>query len=1158
MAKIRPIESKDIRECVAAVTTPLSRAKVFKDASLESESIFGSMERSKDSPYDLSDIYSRKAYIPLTIPVLNFFLAGEDAGILSIILDKDIKSIANGGLLLDTRTNKVLDAKSIGNQEHYNQDILIGGEYIKYLINNFSVEDAINKMLTTIVKKAYKKLKVDEEDIGNVNIEYGSGMLHIVDEYYYTPQIEVSTEVLKEHIDKQVQERLLQYNSRLTYLLSIRENKDRIRNQVMENIIVLPYGYRKRYKNMVDGITKAYDRILRENIELQNLLIRENASLKTVREHYQSLVHAVRNLMVVKTNRFDAQYKPIFEILKGKEGFIRDKMQGARIDYSGRSVITVDPEMSIDTMGIPKAIIEKLLECDIARKYGTRSTNKSDIVADPKMEPLKKNLAQTAVNDAVIVSGRQPTLYQLGLRGFKIKPVDGDAITLSPLICPAYNADFDGDQMHVEAVVEHNAKEEVKKLLGVKNNLFYPRSGDCIIAPRMEIIHGLWKASVATVNSTSKKYEYERNDDSLIEDVCKQKINIWDEVTVDGVTETAGKAAIRMCLPGACRSVRLGVLPITYQSGVPEAPVKENFFAALNKEIVKLDKGKFVATTNKLVKLGFAITNIFPPSIPVVNHIDVRQLIDDFDKKVAERERYYNMGLETQVAYTTFYNDAYNALNKEMKKYIAKELPDSSGYVEMIQSGARGNISNMQQVFGMKGRIMKNKTEVFNITINHSFVDQLTGLEHLVSAYGGRQGLIDKSIQTYGPGYLSRQMSHVTSAMYITNIDCGTKEGLLLDYDFIRQFMNYETMSGDDIIDNASVKSYLSKILVGRYIVGAVSEIKDIEEADKIYDMFVAEVSHGKFLKKGGVKLRSPLTCQNPCCSKCYGRDLGTQSFAAVGLPIGFIASQSIGEPGTQLTMKNFQSGGVAGVKNLTSSFELMTKYINLTKFRQDPSEPITYDFVSPVEGYTDVVYHGDGTKTLKICNIDENGKWKNLLGTKKIKLYEGIKLKEYVKRGESIQLIQGDLDVQELMECVGVKYARKYLAMKVYDIFQKEVYVSLKHFEVLVTMMTFYVCIKGNEYFKTGLFYTTLEYYGHDRSGCEFTSTIIGSKKVPLYRKDVFSTIFMENIKKGIDRSIILSGEDEMKLPITRYSFGLKLEGGSSENGYIENRGGL
>ena len=205
------------------------------------------------------------------------------------------------------------------------------------------------------------------------------------------------------------------------------------------------------------------------------------------------------------------------------------------------------------------------------------------------------------------------------------------------------------------------------------------------------------------------------------------------------------------------------------------------------------------------------------------------------------------------------------------------------------------------------------------------------------------------------------------------------RSGLFLDYDFMKQFIPHHLFSELETYNNHLVRDYTVKLLVGRYIVGIDSQILTEEEAVDIYNEYIASVENGKFKKKLGIKLRSPITCKNPCCVKCYGRDLVTNTKAIKGLPIGYIAAQSIGEPGTQLTMKNFQSGGVAGITNLTSSFDKMSDYLHIYDLKKNKaSKPISYDYIAPVSGNIQTISRGDGTKELKIMSPDKNG---NIVG---------------------------------------------------------------------------------------------------------------------------------------------------------------------------------
>lgn len=1170
MAKIRPLKSEDLGQTEGVVEEPLSKRKAGSSATVVSEDLFGSTSQNKSSRYENTEIYHKRAYINLAMPVLNFFLAGSGAQILSKILRVDAYEIAIGREFYDLQRKESFTMSKCSSDMVFDRSrYLIGGDYLRYLIKNLDIETELTNRVKMYVMKAAKSDKVckkmfnDGVDVDDMfYVTRKQGQMHVVDDYYVSFKCELGDEnAFKEKLMGLVQEDLSSYNCRTTLLLALRSDKSAILDQVMDFVEVTPIGYRPSFGNRFDKITKAYDQIVRVNEELRGLIANKSSSFEIVRTHYIDLVNTVINLTVMGTDKYDEQYKPLAEVLKSKKGFIRDKMQGTRIDYSGRGVIIVDPTMSVTDIGIPRSMAEKLMELKELQMYKTNASNKAELF-HPDKKPLKASLGAKALEGKYIIAGRQPTLYLLGLRGFRVRIVEGNAIVMNPLCTPAFNADFDGDQMHIEVLISDEAEYEAEQLMGVMSNLFLPRSGDCHIAPRQEIIHGLWKASSVKAEDFkgSKTLHVDDNKESkkiFLSSVCEQRINIYDTVIVgSNPPETAGKAAIRVCLGPKYGSVRLGVTPITWDKSKKEKPVTEGFYKELDKLIAIEDKDQFASIIDNTVRLGFAITNIFPPSISVLNHPDVSHLIAEFDEAIKEHEKYYNMGLETDEAFTAFYDSKYAQLEQDIKKELKGNMNQNNGYMEMVNSGARGNMSNIMQMFGMKGRVMKNDVEAFNAIIKHPLVGQLTGLEHMITAYGGREGLIDKSIQTYAPGYLSRKMCHTTNGISNVVEDCGTNDGILLDFNFIKQFINPSMLTGEDVADNMYVRDYVVKLLKGRYIVGRDEIIKTDEDAIQVYEQYVAKIKSDTEIEiKAGVKMRSPITCKKPCCVKCYGIDMCTNTLAVPGTPVGFIASGAIGEPGTQLTMKNFQNGGVAGVTNLTSSFDTMNNYTHLYDLR-NTSAPLSYDFISPCEGYIETKSMGDGTKELQIIQYDDHGKRHNKLANTRIRLYEDIELKDHVEKGESIQKVQGDLNVREVEKYRGAEEAQRYLAVKLYDIFQKEVYVNIKHFEVLVAGMTFRVCTKGNSYFKTGLFYTVGEYWGHDRTGAEFFTLLKGVGDVPLYRNDVYSTIFMEDIKKGIGRSIIVSGQDEMKLPITRYSFGLNLGIGSCVPGYVESRG--
>jgi DNA-directed RNA polymerase subunit beta' len=673
-----------------------------------------------------------------------------------------------------------------------------------------------------------------------------------------------------------------------------------------------------------------------------------------------------------------------------------------------------------------------------------------------------------------------------------------------------------------------------------------------------------------TFDKTAKSFE------QVLNQVCNHEIRITDNCIFGGVKTTIGRVAIKACLTKYYGDYRLGVLPLTTDPSVQEKPTKESWYKALIQMIAmgeggenggakqsnRKPKSTFIDVVNNLVKLGFAVANINPPDISVLDDIDIKPLIKKFHESIKEREEMYNRGFETLDVYSAFYADKYSSLEKEIRAYLATALGSENGYISMVESGARGSWSNVSQCFGLKGRVMKNARESFNAILEHSMAEQLTGLEHFVSAFGARQGISDKVIATAEPGYQSRKMEHAANITSIVSKDCYTEEGMPIDYDVIEQFIPHHMLGNDPTADIRQVRDYFISIVVGRYIVGLKPMVKDEQMAGEIFDENVATIENGAVKRLGPVFLRSPLFCEKPCCAKCYGIDLGTQREAVDGTPIGSIAAQSIGEPGTQLTMKKFQRGGVAGVTDLTSSFELVKKYTHIESLQTTSADKhgtgvINYDYISPVEGHVKTVSLGNGTKRLRIMRYNANGTESNVLN-KTIILREDVELKDYVKRGDSIQKHQGYLSIKEMLPTRGAEESIRYLVFMLYNIFKSETFVNFKHFETLATGMFYHVCLKGNNHFGTGKYYTLQEYYANDHSGAEFTTTIEGIGSTVHMRNDLLSSVFFEDMRTGLVRSMVVSGRDSLTNPLVRTTLGLRLGIGSDVPNYVDLRGNV
>lgn len=1166
--KIKPLDDNYvIYNTEGAVTNSnIASSGTTSSGSVIDTEMFGSMqisESTRNSEYENTEIYNKRARVELVAPVVNMFLAGSGYNVLKKILGeegKNIEGIVEGNIIYSIRDNAVVkSSESSYNKDEYFSDgnFLLGGDYVRKLLEEMNIEDELKKCCLNVVNVAIRNIRRKDQKIYKElkDITFTtvlSGNVNVVEDFFIDVRPELQ-EILQEEVYKEVTKEMSLSLSRLALLLQIRYDRSSVLKQVMNYVIVSPIGLRPSFHKKKHRMTGAFNEVVRVNSDLRNCLLQKSATVETVRLKYIELVSKVRKVLIGEKVSHDKQYVSMADNLKGKKGFIRSRMLATRIDYSARSVIVVDPNMSLDTIGLPMSIAEKLYQLEALKRMSVRGSNKSTLLQHSHTEELRNEI-RSFIEGEYAVIGRQPTLYLLGIQSFKIKLVEGNAIVLNPLSTPAFNADFDGDQMHVTIPVGDAAKEEVRYLLASTKNVFLPRNGDCHIAPRQEMMHGLWIAQTRDHGvEQSKKIEF--NECTFLEDVINQRINIYDTTTFCGETMTVGRAAIRCCLPKDMWHFTLGVSPVD-AVGAKEKIVKEDYFKELLQYIYEIDEQLFIQTTNRLVRLGFAITNIYPPTLQIVDSPDLSDIVSEFDESISDREELYNLGLETEKAFSSYYSAEYDTMESKIDKRLS-QCDESNGFKQLSDSGARGNKSNLRQIFGMKGRVMKDSVEAFNAIIKHPLSESLSGLEHFITAYGAREGLMDKSVKTYKPGYIARMIAHTSEIVSITSDDCGTKDGLLLTFDFMKMFLDITASRADEVTQEATIRDMVAKMLQGRYIQGRSEIVSSYEDGVDVFKEKVAEVIDGVLYKKEGILLRSPVTCSNPCCVKCYGVNLMTNKEVIKGTAVGFIASQAIGEPGTQLTMKNFQSGGVAGGKNLTSSFDTVESYfkmVNLKAAGDRKKMPISYDLIAPVEGKVTTKSNGDGTKRVMIMVPNNSGELVNKL-LSDINIGEDISLKEYVKVGDSIQLYPGNLDINEICSYRSVEEAKAYLSVFMYNLFAKEVYVNMKHFETVVCGMSFKLCIRGNAEYKAGVMYTLPEYYAGETRGCVFRDVLKGIKDVPKFRNDMFSGVLFENIQESFSRNMIMSGKDSMKNPITRYAFGLNLGIGSDVDGYIEER---
>ena len=605
--------------------------------------------------------------------------------------------------------------------------------------------------------------------------------------------------------------------------------------------------------------------------------------------------------------------KSLSDMLKGKQGRFRQNLLGKRVDYSGRSVIVVGPELKLHQCGLPKKMALELFKPFIYHKlelYGMASTVKAAKKMVEKERPEVWDILEEVIREHPVLLNRAPTLHRLGIQAFEPVLIEGKAIQLHPLVCTAFNADFDGDQMAVHVPLSVEAQIEARCLMMATNNILSPANGKPIIVPSQDIVLGLYYLSIALDGEKGEDmifrgageimHALENNVISLHAKIkCRYKgVDENGEPTQEIVESTPGRILLSELLP------RHPKVPFSVLNQVLTKKEITNMIDTVYRHCGQKDT---VIFCDRMMKLGFkyaCISGISFGKDDLIIPDDKKTLVAEANQKVGEFEQQYMDGLITKGEKYNKVVDIWSKATDDVADAMMKEISDFgtglNAVYMMAHSGARGSAAQIRQLAGMRGLMAKPSGEIIENPIISNFKEGLTVLEYFNSTHGARKGLADTALKTANSGYLTRRLVDVAQDAIITEPDCGSEEGIK-----IRAVMN-----GADIIVP------LSERILGRT---PATEIKDplsgevIAPAGEVMDEKVSEAVETAGVDE--VIVRSVLTCQaanNGVCAKCYGRDLARGTEVNIGEAVGVMAAQSIGEPGTQLTMRTFHIGGAA------------------------------------------------------------------------------------------------------------------------------------------------------------------------------------------------------------------------------------------------------
>jgi len=606
--------------------------------------------------------------------------------------------------------------------------------------------------------------------------------------------------------------------------------------------------------------------------------------------------------------------KSLADMLKGKQGRFRQNLLGKRVDYSGRSVIVIGPELKLHQCGLPKKMALELFEPFIIRKFREQGFAQTIKTAKRMVEKERTevwDILDEVIKDHPVLLNRAPTLHRLGIQAFQPLLIEGKAIRVHPLVCTAFNADFDGDQMAVHVPLSIEAQLEARILMLASNNLFSPASGKPIVTPTQDIILGCYYLTKITEGLQGQGMMFSDIEEAVLAFQDQQvalhaKVKLrWEGQFYD---TTPGRILFNLILPLEVRFVN-------------ELIDKGRLSNLITKVYRVCGHARTVELLDALKTLGFEWATLAGMSIAVTDLTippDKDKILGKAHREVEQVESQYRRGLITEGERYNKIIDIWMRTTEEVSDHVMETFDTFNPLFMMVDSGARGSEQQVRQLAGMRGLMAKPSGDIIESPITANFREGLTVHEYFISTHGARKGLADTALKTADSGYLTRRLVDVAQEVIITEIDCGALNGILMTP--IRE-------GDEDIVP-------LKDRIVGRValdnIVDVVSDEVLVKAGEEVTEE-IAERIEQEGIEK--IRIRSVLTCESKrgICAKCYGRNLATGWVAELGEAVGIIAAQSIGEPGTQLTMRTFHIGGTA--HRAVEQSQIKTKHKGIVKF---------------------------------------------------------------------------------------------------------------------------------------------------------------------------------------------------------------------------------
>jgi len=903
-----------------------------------------------------------------------------------------------------------------------------------------------------------KKQILSEKEYRELKEKYGdrfkAGMgAEAIKELLKEIDLDKLSQELRQELETATGQKKLKIIKRLEVVEAFRKSGNRPEWMILDVIPVIPPELRPMVQ--LDGgrfatsdLNDLYRRVINRNNRLKKLMdlgapdIIIRNEKRMLQEAVDALIDNGRRGRPV-TGPGNRPLKSLSDMLKGKQGRFRQNLLGKRVDYSGRSVIVVGPELKIYQCGLPKEMALELFKPFVMKKLvekGICNNIKNAKKAVERQRSEVWDILEEVIKDHPVLLNRAPTLHRLGIQAFEPVLVEGRAIRLHPLVCTAYNADFDGDQMAVHVPLSAEAQAEARFLMLSANNLLKPADGKPVVVPTQDMVLGIYYLTLEKKGDKGEGMMFSSEEEALLAYEHKvvglhARIKVKRTAEVDGevisglVETTVGKIILNHVIPQD-----LGFVDRTKKENLLKYEIdtlvdKKMLGKIIDRCIKVYGNTRTAEILDEIKELGFRFSTRGAITISVSDMVipEIKQkLISEADSRVAQIENLYRQGLISDEERYEQVISIWNQTKDKLTEELIQNLDEFNPIFMMANSGARGSKNQISQLAGMRGLMANPSGKTIEMPIKSNFREGLNVIEFFISTHGARKGLADTALRTADSGYLTRRLVDVAQDIIVREEDCGTDKGIWVE----------EIRDGTEVIET------LEERIIGRYAASDIINEKTGEVIVKRNELITEQIAK-KIVDAGinRVYVRSVLECKTRygVCTKCYGLDLGTGQPVNVGEAVGIIAAQAIGEPGTQLTMRTFHTGGIAG-QDITQGLPRVEELFEARK-------PKGVAVISEIEGYVSI--KEDKKRTVTVRNNNGEERTYEIPYGARLKVNDG----DYVQAGD--ELTEGSINPHDLLKIKGPRGVQSYLLAEVQKVYKMQgVDINDKHIEIIIRQM--------------------------------------------------------------------------------------------------------